>query len=309
MGTFDRNNTEMKLLAEAGKLSLVIAKRVHDELGDAGLEEVRKNQHNETALRCDVECERRVIDVFRATGLPIQVVSEEHGRFNLHTKKPRYTLVVDGLDGSHVYAQSKRTGGYGTMVAVFHGADPCYKDYLFSGVMLHALGKAYTALNGYGIQELTWDDVRHDIASLEILLPKTDKAGILQKLRQYFLTEHSIIHVDEYWAINRRTFSERLEPEHTISCLNASVMHYIGVVLKRVDFALECTRKDNIEIAVAYGLINESGGVFVDLEGRSLGEQRYLTWHQDPEDHTPVIAAANANLALDMVKYLKSRAN
>jgi fructose-1,6-bisphosphatase/inositol monophosphatase family enzyme len=42
--------------------------------------------------------------------------------------------------------------------------------------------------------------------------------------------------------------------------------------------ALECTRKGNLEIAVAYGLIREAGGVMTTADGEDLGPKGYQTF-------------------------------
>ena len=70
-----------------------------------------------------------------------------------------------------------------------------------------------------------------------------------------------------------------------------------------MDLVLECTGKQNLEFAAAYGLVRESGGEMVDLrEGRSLGDKRYFGFER--EKHIPVIAASTGELARKLIKYL-----
>lgn len=71
------------------------------------------------------------------------------------------------------------------------------------------------------------------------------------------------------------------------------------------DFALECTRKGNLEIAAAYGLIKEAGGAMVDLEGNDISDQKYLVF--GTKENVPIITAATAKLAQKLVIFLKER--
>ncbi len=264
------------------------AKRAHDELGDAGLEMVHKNQHGETALAVDIACEKAVITAFENSGLPIHVRSEEHGAFDVGKSEPRYLLMLDGIDGTAVYKESKRTGGYGTMFALFKGLDARYRDCITARVVQQGLGRLVeSGLDG----------------------SVTTMGGMTQVLRTRRrwarLVPDCRIRVDEYFEINRKTFSDKLRPDFDIEYTKCSAMSYVDVAIAQADLACECTRKGNLEIAVAYRLIKAAGGAFVDLDGRDIGDRPILTWGQD--SHIPVIAAATRDLAWDLLKYLKTR--
>lgn len=51
---------------------------------------------------------------------------------------------------------------------------------------------------------------------------------------------------------------------------NSSAIHYVDLAQGKVDLVLECTRKRNLEIAVAFGLINETNGIIVTIDGKSI---------------------------------------
>lgn len=263
-------------------------KKAHDTLGDNGLMQVHTNQHGETALTADVGCEIAVIEQFKQyLTFPFRVRSEEHGDFVQGIGEPQFLLMLDGLDGSGVYVSTHRTGEYGTMFAFFHGADPCFEDFVCSFVVQHAIpriciacrfGEAYWYENRFNIQHLYTNGRTH-------------------------LQSDSRIRVDEHFEINRNTFSKKLSPKFSIEYTKCSAQSYVDVAIGKADAALECTRKGNLEIAVAYPLIRSAGGVIVDLDGNDIGKQKVLTWKQDV--HEPVITAATMDLAQDIIRIIQ----
>lgn len=75
--------------------SLRRALLVHDNLGENG-EKLEKNQFGETALKVDIECEKAILDFLKEAGVPIRVISEEHGQVDI-TENPRYLGILDGI--------------------------------------------------------------------------------------------------------------------------------------------------------------------------------------------------------------------
>lgn len=105
---------------------------------------------------------------------------------------------------------------------------------------------------------------------------------------------------DESFQVNViGAVTEKL-PGFDINCLKASAAHYSSVANGEVDGVIECTRKGNLEIATAYGLATEAGGVMVILDGESLGSKKYLEFGQGEREYIPVISAATASLARDL---------
>lgn len=258
--------------------------QVHGELGIRGRETVQKNQFGDIALRADIEMEQVIIEILNQAAIPVKVVSEEHGI--VMTGKPPVLLgILDGLDGSSVYKQGWSEGGYGTMFGLFSNINPVYEEYLCCGVMIHApQPRLVLATKGLGCFVLA-DGVK--------------KPANCRYITQ--LSEAGIIYIDEYFAVNRETFSRKLQGFNT-RCLNSSAVHYADVATGMVDAALECTRKRNLELAVAYGLITEAGGVMLGLDSVSLAQKPYFTFGQDM--HIPVVTAATRELALDIIRQV-----
>lgn len=169
-------------------------------------------------------------------------------------KNPQYLAILDGLDGSYNFKNN--TGKYGTMLAILKGLEPRYDDYITGGIMEHTTGTLVTG--GMVSGNIDFSDK-----------PK---------------------YIDNHYEINVKTFSSL----DNLQCLNASCIHYMELIQGRADLVLECTRKNNLEIAVAYGLVKDSGGVFVTLDGKSLGRKKYQEFGKE---HIPVIAASSMELA------------
>lgn len=259
---------------------------VHESLGQHGEESIEKNQFNETALRVDIECEGVIIDYMQKLCFPIKIFSEEHGLVCIKNKKPCYLGLLDGLDGSGVYKKQRGTGRYGTMFAIFKGTDPCYDDYIGGGIMEHSTKRLffYSKGNGAFIMEL-----------------ENGKITQIKSSNIETLNKNVLIYIDEYFEINRKVFSEKLEG-FQIHYLGSSAVYYADVASGVAGLALECTRKGNLEIAIAYGLIKESGGVMIDMKGKDIGPQKYLEFGQ--KENLPIITASTLKLALALLDYI-----
>ena len=70
------------------------------------------------------------------------------------------------------------------------------------------------------------------------------------------------------------------------------------------DAALACKRKLNLEIADAYGLVTEAGGVMLTWDKTSLEHRHYWTFAQD--EHTPIVTASTLALAYDIIRCIAS---
>lgn len=265
--------------------ALMQAYHVHEQLGAAGEEPIWKNQHGEMALQADIEMERAVIDVFRHHHIPIRIVSEEHGVVDVDGP-PQYLGILDGLDGSAVYKKARGKARYATMLGIFSNLHPTYEDYVFSGIMEHPTARLFSATKGVGSFVTRLAE--------EVSVPiHCSNMAVLAKVHGY---------IDDYWDVNRETFGP-LKRQFGLTHSGSSAVHYADLACGNADVVLECTRKGNLEIAVAYGLVREAGGTVVTLDQESLGPQQYFLFGQ--HKHIPHIAAATAELARCVALSLK----
>ena len=275
---------EIEKLKKVGIIALEKAYKTHQKLGAEGEETIRKNQFGDTALKVDVEIERAILEFLKESKIPIRVISEEHGITNI-TENPRYLGIMDGLDGSGVYKRERGKGRYGTMFAIFSNLNPRYEDYFFSGVMEHSKNRLFYALKDKG----------------SFIIEKGKEKRIFCS-RVTELNKETKIYVDEYFEFNRKTFSSKLRG-FNFKCLLSSSMHYSDLADGKVDMVLECTRKRNLEIAVAFGLINEAGGIIMDINGNSIGDQEYLTFGQ--KGFMSIISSCTKELGIELIRHIR----
>ncbi|MBI2545151.1 MAG: hypothetical protein HYW22_00950 [Candidatus Aenigmarchaeota archaeon] len=277
--------------------ALIKSYKRHQKLGKDGLKELTKNFAGETSLVADWDAEEAVIETLRNHKVPITIVSEEHGTVRLGSE---FTGVLDGLDGTNRYEafiSGDRTARYGTMFAIFEGTNPIYGNYIFSGIMEHPTGRLITASRDKGIHLIDPSTGKSKLVESDLrteLDPKRIRADTGSKAKHFPFV------VDAY--------IKKLPELHLLSdniSLRSSAAHYADFALGEADWVFECTRKHNLEIAVAYGLVRERGGVMVSLDGKDIGNQRYFEFHYDPEDYVVVISAPNLQAAKTVIKRLK----
>ena len=263
--------------------------KVHEALGDLGEQKVRKNQFGETALKIDLECEKAIIDFFQQENFPVRIISEEHGIVEI-TKEPRYLAVLDGLDGTKEYQLNRGKGRYGTMLGIFSNLDPIYDDYLFGGIMEHPKKRLVFVSKSNGSFVLSNGKKK------KISCSKTNT-----------LTKKTKIYADLEYDKNRGitfiedNFISKLKDNEILYQCSTAV-HYVDLVLGKVDAILECTRKKNLEMAAAYGIVREAGGVMMISSGINFGNQKYLKLGQ--KKHLPMVATCTHKLAQEIIKKL-----
>jgi len=277
-------------LIELGIEALQRAFKGHKELGEKGLEPIQKNPHGETSLRGDIEAEKSVIETFRENNIPIRIISEEHGQTDI-TDNPQFLAVLDGLDGTNVYISTKGKGRYSTMLGIFSNLNLDYNDYVFSGIMEHLTNSLFFAVKNKG----------------SFLLKNGEKTKIkcssLKKLNKQTKI-YADIGVDQ--AVNITLiydiFVSKL-PNFELMNVRSSAVGYADLANGKTDLVLECTRKNNLEIAVAYGLVNEAGGVMITMDKLSVKNKKYLELGQ--KEHIPIVSASTIELANELVKEIK----
>jgi fructose-1,6-bisphosphatase/inositol monophosphatase family enzyme len=281
--------------------ALYAAFTIHDDLGEKGRERSRQNRFGETAETGDVECELVVINTLACAGIPLQVVSEEHGVTTLGEGAPLYTVFLDGIDGSANYVRGQNN--YGTMVAVYGGANPRYNDYLCAGVVMHGWKELYLAKRGEskcgGTYCLSLDFLEEPSTTRAKETPPKLEAS---PIKSFALADRFA--VDDAYSINNELFTEQLmrAGRERPLCFKASCVSYVKLARGDLHAVAECTRKGNLEIAVSYPLTREAGGVVVTQDGQSIGDHHILHWNQNR--HELVLSVANQPLAIDMLRAL-----
>jgi fructose-1,6-bisphosphatase/inositol monophosphatase family enzyme len=139
-------------------------------------------------------------------------------------------------------------------------------------------------------------------------LLKNGKQSALKCSSASKLDKSTKIYADEFFDDKRNTtfihdtFISKLEGYNFLH-ENSSAVHYADLASGKADLVLECTRKGNLEIAVAFGLVNEAGGVIATIDGVSIKDKKYLELGQ--KKHIPVISASTMELANELIDKVK----
>lgn len=280
---------EIDKVKKIGNLALERACKIVQELGASGVEELSKNQYGDIALRGDINAEEAVLAVLRQKEFPIQIMSEEHG-ITVIGDNPLYLGMLDGIDGSSVYKKDRVKGRYGTMFAVYKGTDPTYDDYLYGGIIEHVSRKLYFASKGGGSWVIENGKQKRLYCSGSVKLDTKSKI-------------YGDTNFDEVYKVQVVSALLARLKGYDFKCARSSAIHYADLSAGNVDVVIEATRKGNLEMAVAYPLIKEAGGVMFDENGQSLGDKKYNKFGQD--DHLVVISAATNSLANDILNKTK----
>jgi len=271
--------------AEILQTALLESYRVHNELGEHGEEKIEKNQFGDTALRVDIESEKVILECLKQAKVPIRVISEEHGQVDI-VEDPIYLGILDGLDGSNRYEAGRGVERYGTMFGIFSNLNPVYGDYLVSGIMEHTTGKLYAAEKEKG----------------STVMQRGGKTAIFVS-GQEKLNERTRVYVNQYWEICRTQFSEKFRGLQ-FTDPRAYATYFSDLASGEVDLVVSSTGKNNLELAIGYGLITEAGGVIVDVNGEMIGDKKYLEFGQ--KETIPVIASSSTGLAKQLIQHVNA---
>jgi fructose-1,6-bisphosphatase/inositol monophosphatase family enzyme len=281
-------------LQEIGIVALKNAGHIHDSLGKAGEERIpTKNQFNQTAYRADIECEEAIFKTFERYGISVLFDSEEHEEY-LVGSNPKLFAPTDGLDGTNRYIAGRGTLRYGTTFGLYDGLDPNYSDYIFGGIIVHSTKQIFYAGRDMGAFEMNANGI-----SVPIKTSSTTEVDP-QITRLYADTLY-----DEEYKIDVITSKLKKNfADFDIQCLRAACIHLADLVSGKVDAVIESTRKGNLEIGAAFGIINEAGGVILDISGHNLKNEKFRSYGQ--REDIPIVDAANLELAQKLVAKLST---
>ena len=220
------------------------------------------NQFGDQTLVADWELEEVVIKFWRSTDFKIGWIAEEHPML-FDKNEVDYIGYLDGLDGSSVYKVNEG-GRCGTMMSIYRADDQTFAGYIGSLIVdygSHKIGGdcSYIAAKDMG----AWADpvTRGDYIQINVT-----PDGSTRQMRKELLA-----YADLYFDSVRRATKKMIGIKFRY--LKASMPYYVDLAQGYAWLVVECTRKHSLEIASAYPLIHEAGGVMVDLVSeQDLGE-------------------------------------
>ncbi len=184
------------------------------------------------------------------------------------------------------------------MFAIFEGNDPKYDDYIFSGIMEHSSKRLFYAIKNEG-RFITQSNVK----DYPIMTSGKTTLNVGTRIQ---IDYDGKAQNRKWYQFMKDTLADKLQ-DFKLEWLGASCAYYMDVASGASDIALECTRKGNLEMAIAYGLINESGGIMMTLDGKDIGNKKYFRFGQKPGEYIPVITAATPALADRLIHHLNRK--
>jgi myo-inositol-1(or 4)-monophosphatase len=245
--------------------------------------EARNEVHDSAVVDIATRGDRRVSDVltgyFRKTGLPCVVLSEESGKVDL-CSNPRYTVVIDDIDGTDNFFRGEGLLPYCTIISVLSGLKPAFSDTLAAGIIEHRSGTMWLAEKGKGC-----------------LLNGVPAHS--SQVRE--LNRRTLIAIDHYGSSNEISKLAPLHEGAWIKDFGSAGFHLAGVASGMFDAYVTMGQKGH-EIAAGYLLITEAGGSLTDLDGYALDAKTF-----DFDGKYEIIASANQALARLIVAALHSK--
>lgn len=298
---------ETKILAETVFSGLVDAYHNHCALGESGREKNRQNRFGDMALKADVEAEEIILTSLKRyselSKVKVFYQGEEMGTGEIidGDQTEAILAVFDGLDGSGNFLNPK-DWPYGTMVAIADNENPTYKDFKIAGISLMEEGLIILAIKNVGV--IVYDVNQNEFKELKAF-DKSEEFDDTKTLANKYFPEEFAAYGDNIWAMKGSTAA-------SISAI------CIGKQIKDEKYPamndgwnglIEVTRKNNLEQPILYLLITTLGGVMVDQNGKSIGDEKFKDWGQKnpdgTEDRQIVVTAKNKIIANAILSQIK----
>jgi myo-inositol-1(or 4)-monophosphatase len=266
-----------ELLAAA----LELATATIESLGEEGTEEVWGAGVTDISTRGDRAVSRALIDFFKKQEADLVLLSEESGRIEL-CPTPDCLVAFDDIDGTDNFFRGRDILPYCTVLSLFEGARPRYRDLLAAGIVEHRSGRTWMAGRGLGATVSTRG--------------RGERAAASSKRES--LDRRSLIVVDQYSARERAGELNLLAESAWLKDFGSSALHLAGVASGLFDGFVNLRHKAH-ELAAGYLLIREAGGCLLDLRGRPLDDEAY-----DFDATLGIVAAGTRELAMKIVERL-----
>ncbi|MCX8176304.1 MAG: hypothetical protein N3E48_03630 [Candidatus Bathyarchaeota archaeon] len=225
----------------------------------------------------DVVAEETVIRLLKSYGKPCVFVGEENGVVKIFDEKPEAYVIVDGLDGTNNFLRGIPFYAVSLAVAEKPILSSVYAAVVFevsSSKLFYAEKGKGSWLSGKRIKPSNVKEFKDAIVSVDI--PTSGEA--LEKSLKIAKNSNHL----------RRLGAASLEV-----CYVAAGMIDVHVDLKG--------RIRVVDLAAAYLILKEAGGLIVDGDGKELDVAADL-----PTRCTTIVSAANLNLLEKVFKLFKS---
>lgn len=253
--------------------------------------DVEKGYSGDITTIADKLIEETVIKYLERTLLinhiSAKLISEEMGEKQIGSSSPAFLIVVDPLDGTVNFKRGRKLP-YTTTIAIFDMAHELTFDKVIAAGTIDLRNMdLWVAKKGEGCT-LTNKEKNN------IFINKTCKVS-----QEITLTKNSIILGDFYYEKNREILAKIFADWQGWLRDTGSAAYEMALLAEGVVDAFISFSQKNHELAAAYLLIKEAGGVIMDFEGNDISEYSY-----DFNAKTSIVAAATHELAEEILKRI-----
>jgi len=246
-------------------------------------EAVGRNPKGDMTYKFDLRVEELAVNCCKGLDFPVRILSEESNEILTKGGKPKYTLVIDPVDGSTNFKRGIELAGFSA--AVLPGEKPlavqnvefALTGNLFTGSVTKAEKGKGTFLNGNKINASQTREIGKAFVNIDL------DFGDRKKTQRILDLMNSVCNV------------RRLG-----SCAIELALVATGCFDAHIDIR-DLSTPENF--MAGYLLVKEAGGIFTDGRGRELGEIESL---QKPHN---IIAAGNKELHKQIIELLGDASN
>ncbi len=262
--------------------ALDVAEKAIVKLGAQGKQEVVDADTVNTSSQADHAVSRALLAHFQGSGIPAHLYSEELGR--VEHAQPQFLIGWDDIDGTENWRRADGSMPYATIIFLYKGAQPRFKDALVAVMREHTSGN-------------TWDAVKGKGCYFKLKRAKEFQRCFTSGETQLY--EKTGVRIDSYAMRDSRhvEIARRLIERAWVKDAGSSGYHIAAVSNGQADAFVNSACKTH-EFG-AYLLVTEAGGFVSDLQGNS-----YKDFTLDFNGRYPIICAATEELGRKIVKLI-----
>ncbi len=251
---------------------LETARKVALGFGDNDTEEVRDVHSTDISTKADRALSKAIVDRAQHLSPRCTLLTEEAGKLEGDSD---ITIAVDDLDGTDNFFRARDILPWCSVVTVFKGQNPRFRDAVAAGIIEHGSGTIWAASSSG--------------TSIERRADGQEK--VLQTSRKAGLDRRTLIAIDHYSARGEVNHLSRLHERCWIKDFGSSALHLALVASGSIEAFVNLAHKGH-ELGAGYLLVTSAGGTVRLLDGRPLGDLPF-----DFDTTYPVLVTASVDLA------------
>ncbi|MDE1825358.1 MAG: hypothetical protein KGH61_01780 [Candidatus Micrarchaeota archaeon] len=227
--------------------------------------------HADVSTKGDKIVGAAIINYLRKEAPTGVIYTEERGQVTTNNSA-EYSAILDDIDGTLNFKEGNGMMPHGSILGIFNGANPRFKDCIAAGFLEFNSGNLYYAVKGVGaflVEDFVGNGKRHDSirTSGREKMKDTTPLKIGVDLYSFGDTVSRIMPfpIKEYWPVD-----VRCRAAHMAMVSYGGLDAFIG----SNNFANPLKRSTAEDLAPGYLIVSEAGGVMVDWEGNDLGPQK-----------------------------------